>query len=145
MEAPGYAGRFVLRRRTQSHNGVPTIGRLTPFCVILFSVDDQFLRHNQRLRDEAQELRVQAIRIRLSATLTFCSVVESEARWESVERASGSLEKVQRSLREIDLHIHEPNHVPPESRKELLALLSKVRRRAQLIDASLHRRRPRLP
>lgn len=90
-----------------------------------------------RLRAESQRIRAQAIRVRIAAVHAYCSVVESEARWESPQRAQDSMGKVWRALAELKRHLAEPKHVPDEAAGELLNLFSQLEDRALRIHQSV--------
>lgn len=90
-----------------------------------------------RLRAESQRLRAEAIRVRIASVHAFCSVLESEARWDSREKAQNSMGKIWHAIAEFTRHLAEPQHVPPEAAGELLSALASLEERALRIHQAL--------
>lgn len=95
------------------------------------------LSEHARLRAESQRLRAEAIRVRMASVHAFCSVLESEARWHSRERAQNNMGKVWHSIAELKRHLAEPQHVPPGAAGELLGALASLEERALRIHQAL--------
>jgi hypothetical protein len=92
------------------------------------------------LRAKAQELRANAIRLRIEAADVFCDVVENAIRWQPRERAERSLQMVHRALAEIRRHLGEPHHVAPQAAAELSNMLPEVEVKARRLERRLHAR-----
>lgn len=92
-----------------------------------------------RLRAESERIRAEAIRVRIASVQAFCSVVVSEARWISPQKAQESLGKVWRKIAVLKQHLAEPQHVPGEAAGELLRALASLEERALQLQESLSR------
>jgi len=84
----------------------------------------------QRLKSEAAEGRVRAIRSQIALSLTFCSIAESQLKLGYTDQTRKVLEKLQRFAATIRRHLDEPDHVPSNHietvRTELDVLESKI-------------------
>jgi hypothetical protein len=92
---------------------------------------------HDRLRAESQRIRAEAIRVRIASVHAFCSVLETEARWESAEKAQDGMGKVWHAIAELKRHLAEPEHIPATSVGELLRSLARLEDRAIRIHRAL--------
>ena len=90
-----------------------------------------------KLCAESKRTRAQAIRLRIATGHVFCSVVESEARWESAEIAQASMDKVWQTIAGLKRHLAQPEHVPEESAGELISLMRGLEDRARRLQQSI--------
>lgn len=92
------------------------------------------------LRARAQELRANAIRLRIEAADVFCDVAENAIRWQPRERAERSLQMVLRTLAAIRRHLSEPHHVAPQAAAELSDMFLEVEVKARRLEGRLQAR-----
>lgn len=93
----------------------------------------------ERLWAQAQQTRVAAIRTRISAAETFCTVAESAVHLHSLDQARHVMGKVDSAILEIERHIDEPHHVPATSIAQLRHLLDGLKDKAGRATALLTR------
>ncbi len=67
----------------------------------------------ERLRSQALQMRVPAIRTRISAAMTFCDVTENQAHWYPPDLARASLRRIWHSIGELQEHIEDRRQVGP--------------------------------
>jgi hypothetical protein len=103
------------------------------------------LQHRQanpytQLLLEAARLRVGSIRTRILALGTFCAVAEVELELNRVGKAQISLQRIRRAVEEIEHHLQDGQHVPPEATGELQALFDKAKGRIEKLAKSVNER-----
>ena len=92
-----------------------------------------------RLRAESERICADTIRLRIAAVNGFCSVLQTELRWRSLETAQEVMGKVWRAIGVLKQHLAEPEHVPGEVAGELLHALASLEERALRLQESLSR------
>lgn len=87
-----------------------------------------------KVRSEAQRVRADAIRMQIEAGLTMCDAIEMEFDAERGQNVRARLEKIRHYVSVIQRHIDEPEHVPPESKPELLQRLTRFESRISELE-----------
>jgi hypothetical protein len=105
------------------------------------------LQHRQansytQLLLDAARLRVGSMRSRILALDTFCAVAEVELELNRVAKAQISLQRIRRAVGEIEHHLQDAQHVPPEATGELQALFDKAKGRIEKLEKSINERGP---
>ena len=90
----------------------------------------------ERLCQQSQRVRADAIRSRIMVAHAFCAIAETELR-RNPDRAEDALSKARRSVDELQRHISEPNHVSSAAAQELAEELSELKLRVTLIENPL--------
>ena len=79
-----------------------------------------------RLRTQAAQTRVLAMRSQISLGLTLCRIMETEWKYGHVDKAQEIGRKLRKLTETVDRHLNEENYVPPNDidklRQELLRL-----------------------
>ncbi|MGA7521729.1 MAG: hypothetical protein WBW84_04560 [Acidobacteriaceae bacterium] len=91
----------------------------------------------EKLLEESQKLRLNAILSRIGAVHALCSIAETEVRWEPPEVAEPSVQKVQKSIEGLYRHIDNPQHVPAELREEFRRKVAEIETRLLKISQLL--------
>ena len=82
----------------------------------------------QHLKNEAAQLRVQAIRSQIAIGLTFCSVAERQLRFGPAEHIDLVIARLRKLTATVRRHVNEPEHVPSGSVEKLRAELAHLER-----------------
>jgi hypothetical protein len=85
--------------------------------------------------DSGEHLRGEAVRTRVMVADTLCAIAERDVRGGLTNKAVGSILAIRRIIREIEVLVSEPNLVSPDATRELLAFLSELESRTQMIEA----------
>ena len=84
-----------------------------------------------RLRTQAAQARVRAIRSQIALGFTFCNVAELELQAAHSGQVHKVIEKLRKLASTVDRHLNEPDHVPSHEveaiRSELGQLESRIR------------------
>jgi hypothetical protein len=96
---------------------------------------EDLIRECKWLCDEAARMRADAIRGRIRAAHTFCSVVESK--WVSANESREILAMLRERISDIDSFLREPGHVSMASADELRKLLTHLEARIRHIEKSI--------
>jgi len=67
------------------------------------------------LNTRSAQLRVKAMRLQLSAALSFCSSAENALVLGRVQKAREAIANATRTAKCVRLHLDEPHHVPADS------------------------------
>lgn len=97
-----------------------------------------FWPEHARLRAESERIRAESIRVRIAAVHAFCSVLQTEARWRSPEKAQEMMSRVWRAVGTLKQHLAEPKLVSAEWAGELLRALAALEERALRIHETLY-------
>lgn len=87
-----------------------------------------------KVQSQAQRVRTDAIRMQIEAGLTMCNAIQMEFRAKRAQNMRPKLEKIRHFVSVIQRHIDEPQHVPPESKPELLRLLNRFESRVSELE-----------
>lgn len=87
--------------------------------------------------EQSARLRAKAVRTRIEMLATFVETTKVQLRLEQMEEARESFGKIQRAVSEIEFHLQEPRHLPPESAAELRRLLTTIRPKIKSLEKAL--------
>jgi hypothetical protein len=77
---------------------------------------------------QSAELRARAIRSKVAAAGTLCSVAGNALILGNTQTAHEALEKVKRTAEWVRVHLNDPHHVPADSVADLVDLVAELDR-----------------
>jgi hypothetical protein len=95
----------------------------------------------RRLRTDAAQTRLRAIRSQIAAGLTLCSVAESAVEFGHAGQTTRVTGKLWKLTDTIHRHLNEPNHVPSDEVEKLRTELAQLESRIRELEERKRRRR----
>jgi hypothetical protein len=94
-----------------------------------------------RVLQQSAEMRMRAIQEKISITFTFCTTIELEIRFGSLNRAKDLLDKLDFALNDLTAHINNPSHVSDKTAKEKFwGQLAQLRQRVSFLNSQVEHR-----